>query len=245
MPLHYPIPLSSLNPAETVLNRKGRRRLHEGVLEPGARTSLVSPGIEKNLDFACRMQMGLLPACKRLVEVFKACDGAAKHLNQSDEAYWDNRCIYPHELQDDYPDAAETIRRVVDNTIRVIGETYDLEGRPLYCTTVNMVKWEAGQFMPPHADNANPDNAPHQYPYRAFGSILYLNDDYHGGELFFTRLDKIIKPKTGMLVAFSGGFHHEHAVLKVTKGTRYTLASFYTFEEEYKDRFLYRSSARA
>ena len=34
--------------------------------------------------------------------------------------------------------------------------------------------------------------------HRDFAGIVYLNDDYDGGELYFTGLDIAIKPKRGM-----------------------------------------------
>jgi hypothetical protein len=34
-----------------------------------------------------------------------------------------------------------------------------------------------------------------------------------------------------MLVAFSAGYHHEHGVLKVTRGRRITMPAFYTFDK--------------
>jgi hypothetical protein len=57
-----------------------------------------------------------------------------------------------------------------------------------------------------HAHNANPDGSPHAMAYRDFSAIVYLNADYQGGEFYFTALDTVIKPKKGMLVAFTAGF---------------------------------------
>ncbi len=85
-------------------------------------------------------------------------------------------------------------------------------------------------------DYCHPDNRPNKMPWRSFGSIVYLNDDYEGGEIYFTGLDKIVKPKVGMLIAFTGGTHHEHAVLKVTKGERVTMPSFHTFDASKADK---------
>ena len=72
------------------------------------------------------------------------------------------------------------------------------------------------------------------------GGILrrspYINDDYEGGELYLSlRSTLAVKPKRGMLVAFTGGFHHEHAVLKVRSGTRLTMLSFITFDRTKAD----------
>ena len=94
--------------------------------------------------------------------------------------------------------------------------------------------------MKPHADNANPDRTPHPMAYREFAGVAYLNDDYEGGELYFTALDIAVKPRAGMLVGFTAGFHHEHAVLRVTGGsTRLTSPSFFTADRERADRLVY------
>ena len=76
--------------------------------------------------------------------------------------------------------------------------------------------------------------------YRDFGAIAYLNDDYEGGELYFTALDIAIKPKRGMFLGFTGGFHHEHAVAKVVSGsTRLTMPSFFSFDPRHANRIVH------
>jgi hypothetical protein len=72
-------------------------------------------------------------------------------------------------------------------------------------------------------------------PWRNFAAIAYINDDYEGGELYLTALNMAVKPKRGMFVAFTGGFHHEHAVLRVKSGTRLTMPSFITFDRTKAD----------
>jgi len=54
-----------------------------------------------------------------------------------------------------------------------------------------------------------------------FNSLLYLNDDFEGGE-FFTGDGVIIKPKTNRLTFFNGG-KISHGVKKVEKNHRYTI----------------------
>jgi len=114
-----------------------------------------------------------------------------------------------------------------------LAEFYRLKA-PIYADILQLVRWPVGLSMPPHADNAHGDDKPHPMAYRDFGAIAYINDGYEGGELYFTALDIVIKPKRGMFVAFTGGFHHEHAVTKVTAGsTRLTMASFFTFDRRH------------
>lgn len=62
--------------------------------------------------------------------------------------------------------------------------------------------------------------------------IIYLNDDYEGGELYFTQHDLKIKPKAGTLVSFPGTDQYLHGVANVLPGeTRYVISTF-AFEKE-------------
>jgi hypothetical protein len=60
--------------------------------------------------------------------------------------------------------------------------------------------------MPAYADDANPDGSPHAMAHRDFSGIVYLDDDYRGGELYFTARNTPITPQKGMLLAFTAGF---------------------------------------
>jgi hypothetical protein len=44
-------------------------------------------------------------------------------------------------------------------------------------------------------------------------NLLYLNDDYDGGELYFPYHDFKIKPEPGMLVSFPGNWYNRHAIM--------------------------------
>ena len=63
-------------------------------------------------------------------------------------------------------------------------------------------------------------------------SILYLNDDYQGGEIEF-KDSKLIKPTAGELVYFVGDGETEHGVRRVISGERHALVSFYWDEESH------------
>src|SRR4051794_11977436 len=60
---------------------------------------------------------------------------------------------------------------------------------PLFTDLLQIVKWSPGMSMPAHDDNAF-EGVGH----RQFSAIVYLNDDYEGGETYFTRLDAAVKP---------------------------------------------------
>lgn len=62
--------------------------------------------------------------------------------------------------------------------------------------------------------------------------IIYLNDDYEGGELYFTQHDLKIRPKSGTLITFPGTDEYLHGVANVLPGkTRYVISTF-AFEKE-------------
>ena len=117
---------------------------------------------------------------------------------------------------------------------RRIGPFFDVQ-QPLFSDTIQLVKWEGGQPMRPHADNAHLDGSPHRTAHRAFAAIVYLNDDYDGGVIHFPRQNVEIKPRRGLLVAFSGGLSHMHGVTEVTRGVRYTMPSWYTFDPRFRE----------
>ena len=61
---------------------------------------------------------------------------------------------------------------------------------------------------------------------RFISAIIYLNDDYEGGELEFTRFNVKIKPKAGMLILFPSNYAYAHIAHPVTKGTKYAVVTW-------------------
>jgi hypothetical protein len=75
----------------------------------------------------------------------------------------------------------------------------------------------------------------HTDPSVKYATILYLNDDYVDGELFFPNLNIELKPKAGTLVFFPGNEEYEHGVKNVGEGPiRYVLVGFIKEKDHYK-----------
>jgi hypothetical protein len=69
-----------------------------------------------------------------------------------------------------------------------------------------------------------------------YATILYINDDYNEGELFFKNLNLKLKPKPGEMLFFPGDKKHEHGVKHVTDGPiRYVLVGFIKENNYYKN----------
>ena len=229
--------LHAIPSTQQAANQAGRERSRGGLLEKSPHTRELGSADYAALDFIVVENFLDTTACSELINSFDALRSTlnAKNLNND---YWQGRLLFAHEVAAHSPLAGRIMKQFQLEATRRIGEFYRLT-QPLYADTVQLVVWNEGIHMPAHADNANPDGSPHGMPWRSFSSIVYLNDDYTGGELYFTALDAYIKPKAGMLVAFTAGFHHEHAVLKVTSGERLTMPAFYTFERSKADFFIH------
>ena len=61
--------------------------------------------------------------------------------------------------------------------------------------------------------------------HRKYAMSLILNDDYDGGELYFSEYDTKIKPKANTAIIFPG--LSSHKVLEVTKGNRMAIITFF------------------
>ena len=83
--------------------------------------------------------------------------------------------------------------------------------------------WKLGIALPPHIDTIKyPDKETHT-PRSAINALVYLTDDYEGGEITFPELDMVIKPKAGSVVVFDADLMH--GVNAVKSGMRKTLES--------------------
>jgi hypothetical protein len=65
------------------------------------------------------------------------------------------------------------------------------------------------------------------YSQNVYSAILYLSDDYLGGEIKFSYLDIELKPDPGTLVYFPGTKEFEHGVNTVLSGERTNFILFF------------------
>lgn len=75
----------------------------------------------------------------------------------------------------------------------------------------------------------------HTDPSIRYATIIYINDEYVDGELFFPNLDVQLKPKPGTMLFFPGNEEYEHGVRHVGEGPiRYVLVGFIKENDHYK-----------
>lgn len=167
------------------------------------------------------------------------CDTLTDFIEQKGEnyfapspvEYWNNRTISFHiiEQEKEIRDLLLYTYKKSSPIINSLSSTTDT----LYADTIDLVRWKTGMELLPHIDNAEPDGSPNLTPWRKFSAMIYLNENFEGGEIYWTRIGAQLKPRKGMLVVFPSDAPFQHGVRKVTEGTRYTISSFYGYDKQY------------
>lgn len=84
-----------------------------------------------------------------------------------------------------------------------------------------LVRYGVGQFFKAHIDNTKEFS-------RKISAVLYLNDNYEGGTLTFTKINKKFKPKSNTLFVFPSSEKFEHSADPVTSGIKYCIVGFWS-----------------
>lgn len=83
----------------------------------------------------------------------------------------------------------------------------------------SLLRYDKSGYLPAHQDQG--------VSTRVLSILLYLNDDYIGGEITFRQSNITIKPESGSLIFFPSNFLYVHEVAPVSKGPRYALPTWF------------------
>jgi hypothetical protein len=95
-----------------------------------------------------------------------------------------------------------------------------------YKEAFNFVKYSPGKYFKVHADHG-------PYYTCTISAVVYLNDDYEGGEIQFTRQGLTVKPEAGDIVLFPSNFVYEHSSLEIKSGTKYSVVVMTDYNDLY------------
>ena len=121
---------------------------------------------------------------------------------------------------------------------------FDIDGKfkmdEYHAYLASILAHPIGSFMYPHVDivgyvQKEGESIP-DYLSKWSGhlsSVIYLNDDYTGGEIYFKDHGVSIKPEAGDYITFPGNRHYQHGVSEVSGSVRYTLSTWVRFEDAY------------
>lgn len=114
-----------------------------------------------------------------------------------------------------HEEISATLQQRLGNLVRIADSSLELAG---FGTLQRM---QEGVELKSHTDQ-------HTDPSIKYAAILYINDDYKDGTLFFkNKQDSDLRPKPGTLLIFPGNEEYEHGVRFVGKGPiRYVTVGF-------------------
>ena len=105
--------------------------------------------------------------------------------------------------------------------LKVISK-YSTDHKEFSCqhhTDFRLNKYSEGGFMSKHCDNIHHSHG-QEYGFPQASALLFLSDDYEGGE--FVVAEEIYITKKGSGIIFPSNFMYPHEVKPVTKGTRWS-----------------------
>lgn len=145
----------------------------------------------------------------------------------------------------DYEPIKEKIIDLFRNTVKeVINPFYGIEISE--SEMPQMLSYGIGGHYKPHIDGESLWRTPDGEMIwkksidRDLSIVMFLNDDFEGGDFVFPELKVRVRPEPGMMVCFPSNHYYRHGVEPVTKGKRYSIVcwaqvkGFQTMEEQNK-----------
>jgi hypothetical protein len=127
-----------------------------------------------------------------------------------------------------YNVGADIMAGLAERTSATISNHYE---NGYYLKSMFWSKMTEGGKNTLHMDNwyENFNNQLKPRPYNMYdrSGLIYLTDNYEGGEIYFPKQDFKIKPKAGTFIFFEGNLDVPHEVLEVKSGIRCNIISFY------------------
>jgi hypothetical protein len=132
---------------------------------------------------------------------------------------WDDK-----NLNITHKEISPTLQKRLGDLLRLADDSLELAG---FGTLQRM---QQGVELKSHTDQ-------HTDPSIKYAAILYINDDYKDGTLFFkNKQDSDLRPKPGHLLVFPGNEEYEHGVRIVGEGPiRYVTVGFIKVSGFYKE----------
>lgn len=145
---------------------------------------------------------------------------------------WKDRVCTTETLQKASLNAHEMIAKIYQRLKPIIESFFEVEVQQTFPA---IVRWPVGTRQEPHADKefhiGKEKGRPNEFPHFDIATVIYLNDDYEGGQLYFPMQGYEFTPKSGAAYFFPGDRFYVHGVRPVISGTRYTSPLFWTIKK--------------
>ena len=114
------------------------------------------------------------------------------------------------------------IKAAFEYTIKKYSEEHELFS-VIHHTDFRVNKYSEGGFMSKHCDNIHHSHG-QKYGFPQVSSLLFLNDNYDGGE--FVLCGDPLEKKQGSAVVFPSNFMFPHEVKPITNGIRWSVITW-------------------
>ena len=155
-------------------------------------------------------------------------------INVKDNEGWHTESLGNNVFFSYDEDFVSCVNKINNSIVECFKNIYDSTG------IQNIRRLKSGEFMNAHFDSGMPPKNTNpreddftEYGagnYIVFGIVLYLNDEFKGGETFYRDIDLKIKPTVGSLIIHKSNILHE--VLEIKDGERYSISSFIKGNED-------------
>jgi predicted 2-oxoglutarate/Fe(II)-dependent dioxygenase YbiX len=113
----------------------------------------------------------------------------------------------------------DILKNAIINSSNDYAKYYNIEIGSLMPLSIS--KYSTGKSMGPHVDDYEDGDNPN------ISVVLYLNDNYEGGEINFPEQQITIKPEAGSIVIFPSVKPYYHQSLPVLSGIKYMSPGFW------------------
>lgn len=163
---------------------------------------------------------------------------------ESASSEWQESCFYNERIMDPTAPVRLNTTTLFDQQylndlrgrLQIVAE--DVFNRKLRNLSLSAQKWLTGSYAGDHSDNSELDGTPNAWRENKLVTIIYLNDNYTGGELYFRDHGISISPKLGSVVVFDVGIGNVHGVKTITSGERITVMCSWDYaDSEYDEEY--------
>jgi hypothetical protein len=164
------------------------------------------------------------------------CDLLINYYESSTED-WQETCFYNARVMDPSAPMSKNIYPEINNNFfNSLRDKLSLLSEEVFEKRVKNLslsahKWLPGAFASDHSDNSELDGTPNAWRENKLVTIIYLNDDYEGGNLYFRDHGISIAPETGSMICFDVGIENVHGVTTIESGDRYTMLLSWDFAD--------------
>ena len=124
-----------------------------------------------------------------------------------------------HEIQGLDSDLLDMIQETALMVYSFVLNNYNSKFDHFINEKTHIAKFVEGKGMHEHFDVSRPND---------IATLVYLNNDYDGGDIYFPKYEMSFKPEPGDLLCFPDNPSFVHGVKPIIKGTRFTLPRWFT-----------------